>query len=228
MNIRVADILSQKISEIQARVPVKFTNLQSDVPFEQYLSKEVAANSSLLDGNYSLNSGRALYDSISTEDSTKSDKTSANLLRAKTSLSASTAFIPSNKDELMLLINNNISQASQKYGVDPNLVRAVMKQESGFNPRALSSCGAQGLMQLMPGTADGLGVKDPWDITQNIEGGVKYLRNQLDAFNGDAKLALAAYNAGPNSVTKYGGIPPYDETQNYVKRVMDYYRMYSM
>ena len=111
-------------------------------------------------------------------------------------------------------------QASQKYGVSVKLLKAVAKAESDFNPNATSGCGAMGVMQLMPGTAKGLGVTDAYDPEQNIMGGAKYLSGLLKEFNGDTKLAVAAYNAGPGSVQKYGGVPPYSETQAYVKKVL--------
>ena len=116
-----------------------------------------------------------------------------------------------------------ISKVSQKYGVDEKLVQAVIRQESGFNPKARSHCGAMGLMQLMPSTAQGLGVTNAYDAEQNIMGGTKYLKGLMDRFDNNKSLALAAYNAGPNAVKKYGGIPPYAETQNYVKKVLSNY-----
>lgn len=116
-----------------------------------------------------------------------------------------------------------IHAAAAKYAVDPKLVSAVAEVESGGNQSAVSSAGAVGVMQLMPETAAGLGV-NPYDMKSNVEGGTKYLREMLDTFDGDVKKAVAAYNAGPNAVKAYGGIPPYAETQNYVNNLLDIYR----
>ena len=124
-------------------------------------------------------------------------------------------------------IDHLIETYSEKNGLDSAFVKAVIKQESGFQPKVTSSCGAMGLMQLMPATANSMGVKDAYDPEQNIAGGTKYLKGLLDRFGGDKSLALAAYNAGPNAVAKYNGIPPYKETQNYVKNIMSMYQRYS-
>jgi len=114
---------------------------------------------------------------------------------------------------------SEITASAQRNGLDPALLAGLIKQESGFNANARSGAGAQGLTQLMPQTAAGLGVNNPLDPAQAIEGGAKYLKQQLDRFGGDVARALAAYNAGPGAVQRFGGVPPYAETQNYVRAV---------
>jgi soluble lytic murein transglycosylase-like protein len=116
-----------------------------------------------------------------------------------------------------------IEKCARTYGVDEDLIWAVIRQESGFNPGAVSPKGAMGLMQLMPGTAALMGVSDPFDVEQNIAGGVKYLEQCLNQFNQDVPLALAAYNAGPGNVVKYQGCPPFAETRNYVASILQAY-----
>lgn len=113
-------------------------------------------------------------------------------------------------------------EAARATGVDVRLLKAIGKAESDFDASSTSHCGAMGVMQLMPGTASALGVSNPYDARENIMGGARYIADLLDKYDGDTKLALAAYNAGSGNVAKYGGIPPFTETQNYVRRVMEY------
>jgi soluble lytic murein transglycosylase-like protein len=113
-----------------------------------------------------------------------------------------------------------IDAAAARHGIDPALLRGLVRQESGFDPRAHSAAGAMGLTQLMPATAASLGVTDPYDPVQSLDGGARYLRQMLDRFGGDPAKALAAYNAGPGAVARFGGVPPYQETQNYVRNIL--------
>jgi len=130
---------------------------------------------------------------------------------------------PSNESlERLDKFEDLINDASETYGVDSKIIKSVILAESSAKPNALSSANAKGLMQLMDSTASDLGVNNSWDPKQNIMGGTKYLSQLLRQYNGDLKLALAAYNAGPGNVDKHGGIPPFQETKNYVTRVLGY------
>lgn len=136
------------------------------------------------------------------------------------------AATPAKAGSTLVRFDDIISRYSNHYGLDDALVRAVIKAESNYNPQARSNKGAQGLMQLIPETARDMQVADPFDPEDNIRGGSRYLRLMLDEFGGNVELALAAYNAGPNAVKRFGGIPPYQETQNYVVKVKNYQREY--
>jgi soluble lytic murein transglycosylase-like protein len=129
---------------------------------------------------------------------------------------AGTASAPLPPEQIDALVQQN----AQIWQVDPALIKSVIANESSFNANATSPVGAQGLMQLMPETAATLGVRNPYDPAQNVAGGTRYLRSLLDRFNGDTRLAVAAYNAGPGAVEKYGDVPPYTETRNYVRNVL--------
>jgi soluble lytic murein transglycosylase-like protein len=197
--MRVYDILMQKIEEIQSRLPMRM-----NIPGKSFRS----VLQTTLDSSQSTTDSRRI-NSIAGKASGQSLSGSFNLpVDGKT----------------MEYIEACIKEASNKYGIDSELIRAVIKYESGFNPRAVSSAGAEGLMQLMPETARILGVKDSFDIRQNIDGGTCFLRDMLYSFNGDLELSLAAYNAGPATVRRYGGVPPYEETIRYIENVLKDYR----
>ncbi len=159
-------------------------------------------------------SARAKFGSLLTSQPLNSMSVSANIASDSTN-----EYAVATKPQILSMI----SKIAHKHGVDEKLVKAVIKQESGFNPKATSRCGAAGLMQLMPATAKGFGVTDVYNPVQNVDAGVKYLKNLLSKYNGNVILALAAYNAGSGAVSKYNGVPPYKETQNYVRNILANY-----
>ena len=188
-------------------------------------TKQVSAFEKVLQSSAKSNFGTLLLDpklkQVSADIVKQSPQVSLN--KALTEAVAAQANVQQQPASSKSQILNVVSQISKKYDVDENLVKALIKQESGFNPKAKSKAGAMGLMQLMPSTAKNLGVKDPYNTVQNVEGGVKYLKSMLNKYNGNVILALAAYNAGPGAVDKYSGVPPYKETQNYVRNILANY-----
>jgi len=217
---KISEILSQKIAEIQSRVPVKL-NISTGVS----QTDSVNFADALKEASSTLSSAAPLIDpQLLTGISKPSSGTKYPLVSGSYE-SVYPRLSKQQIEELMPRIDAAIEKYSERFNLDPLLVRAVIKEESGFQPFALSTSGAMGLMQLMPGTAEGLGVKDAYNIEENIRGGTQYLAAQLKTFD-NLELALAAYNAGPNAVRKYNGIPPYDQTQRYVKKVLDSYELY--
>ena len=179
------------------------------VGFHQMLKDEIKAKTPNRGGNAAVQSPSQNTQRPKGEEKSASASEKANTLPL--SVPQDSAYFPS------------IQEAAVKYGVDPKLVSAVAEVESGYEQGAISATGAVGVMQLMPETAESLGV-NPYDAAQNIDGGAKYLKQMLDTFGGDVRKAVAAYNAGPEAVHEYGGVPPYSETQQYVSSVLDLYR----
>jgi membrane-bound lytic murein transglycosylase B len=155
-------------------------------------------------------------DSEATEETTSATSTTSTSSSASTSSSSGALSCSAELEKYF-------EEAAEKYDVDVNLLKAVAKTESGFDASAKSSAGAMGIMQLMPSTAKALGISDAYDARENILGGAKLISDNLKTYNGDVSLSLAAYNAGPGNVAKYGGIPPFAETQSFVKKVLSYY-----
>ncbi len=180
--------------------------------FESLIQNLINANGSASE-NQSSNTNKSTVGNV--------DVSKLPILKSKDDITADVKYDVGTSN---LSISQAVDNASKKYGVDKNLILAVIKQESSFNPNATSGCGAEGLMQLMPGTANELGVKNAYDINQNVDGGTKYLKSLLDTF-GNSKMAIAAYNAGPGAVEKSGEniskLP--SETRDYVSKVSAYY-----
>lgn len=228
MNIpNVKALMQQKIADIQSRLPVKMNigSSSNETDFATALNEATASNAALLEAALNSDNSTAPVIDLGLITGNSSPSTKYPLVSGSYE-SVYTRLSQTQIQELMPRIDAAIEASAKQYGLNPKLVRAVIKEESGFQPFALSTSGAMGLMQLMPGTAQGLGVTDTYNIEQNIFGGSKYLSYQLKEFDGNTELALAAYNAGPNAVKKYDGIPPYDQTQKYVKKVLNSYEMY--
>ena len=186
--------------------------------FDQYgINIQVATNETVVDAVQSVSSGP-------TDTAVSSESYDASDAAVGTSTSDTTSASQSGEGlECSAELDAIFDEAAEKYGVDAKFLKSIAKCESDFDPACVSHSGATGIMQLMPATAAELGVSDSYDPYQNIMGGAQYISELLDKYNGDTSLALAAYNAGSGNVAKYGGIPPFTETQNYVNKVLEYY-----
>lgn len=186
--------------------------------FDQYgINIQVATNETVVDAIQPVSSGP-------TDTAVSSESYDASDAAAGTSASGTTSASQSGEGlECSAELDAIFDEAAEKCGVDAKFLKSIAKCESDFDPACVSHSGATGIMQLMPATAAELGVSDSYDPYQNIMGGAQYISELLDKYNGDTSLALAAYNAGSGNVAKYGGIPPFTETQNYVKKVLGYY-----
>lgn len=206
----VNSIIQGKLNDIQSRIPIDINLVNNNDSFQNILNtildeKSVNTYSGYDNANYTYNSN---IENGVNDNQIKSDMTSYNLNNIKN--------INSEKNSIEQYIND----AAIKYNIDPNLINSLIKAESAYDPYAKSSTGAMGLMQLMPSTASYLGIKDPFDPKENIDGGTRYLKDLIMQF-GSIDKALAAYNAGPYAVIKYNGVPPYKETTDYVNKIIN-------
>lgn len=191
----------------QQSTPTFFTNMLGQILNQSASSNSTMKNTESLNPLTYTGTNHVFYPS-----------TLSNLLTTSTQVPISTT---KNRTHDLKGYAHIIKKAADQFNLPERLITSIIQHESNFNSQAVSAAGAQGLMQLMPGTARFLGVKDSFNPEQNIIGGAKYLRQMLNQFNGNIELALAAYNAGPGNVKKYGGIPPFKETQGYVKKVLN-------
>ena len=213
MDISSLSAVVNRIEAIETKIGLRRSK-GGPASFQQMLDKQIQAQKPNAGGNTA--SAQATQKTPSPK--APVSPTSAADASAAAAAAAAASAVPADSAYLDV-----IREAAGKYGVDPKLVSAVAEIESGFSQDAISATGAVGVMQLMPETAESLGV-NPYDAKQNISGGTQYLRQMLDDFNGDVRKAVAAYNAGPEAVREYGGVPPYSETQQYVASVLDIYR----
>ncbi len=215
INNRVANFYKTEapINPLDKIIPAKQTDTVQAPSFEQTLQEQ----SKTAFGQLLLNPKNLKVDAKITQSDITQPTTITNGINALNG--NTTTNETSSKSQILAMV----SKISERHGVDEKLVNAVIKQESAFNPEAKSKAGAMGLMQLMPATAKSLGVNDAYNPVQNVDGGVRYLKSMLEKYNGNVILALAAYNAGPGNVDKYDGVPPFKETQNYVKNILANY-----
>jgi soluble lytic murein transglycosylase-like protein len=239
MNVKVLSYVDETyLSEVQAvgaesasvsetcEPQDSFADILEDAKAQKLLEIDAAIAQAKLSGASGLAVNSALAKQLGVDLVSSSASTAASGTDSSTASSSSVSGTSSTGSDLVTTeeLNSYFDEASATYGVDEKLLKAVAKAESNFNPSAVSSAGAIGIMQLMPSTAAGLGVSDSFDARENILGGAKYLSQLLNKYNGDTSLALAAYNAGSARVDEYGGIPPFTETQNYVAKVLAYYQ----
>ena len=214
----------QLLSSLERKPSNRISSAASGLTIADYLKNPVRPGSI-----YQASSHCAAENKKSADNLSADSKPAVNSEKRTMQLPSTMASAPSKKQAESKngqLIEKSIHRAARKYQLPADLIKGVIRAESNFQIDAVSRAGAQGLMQLMPGTARELGVDNPFDIQQNIDGGARYLRKMLDTFGGDVKVALAAYNAGPGTVAKYGGrIPPYQETRQYVNRVLNFSKL---